>query len=62
MDMSLSHLQEMLKNREAWCAAVQSPKALDMTEWLNKIEKAIWIHWDQVIQVQLFLSNKKITR
>ena len=36
-DMSLGILQEMVKNREAWCAAC-SPwgrKELDMTEQLN---------------------------
>ena len=38
MDMSLSKLQEMVKDREAWCAAC-SPwgcKELDTTEQLNK--------------------------
>ena len=35
-DMSLSKLGEMLKNREAWCAAVHGGhKVLDMTEQLN---------------------------
>ena len=32
MDMSLSKLQEMVKDRNAWCAAVHGITELDMTE------------------------------
>ena len=32
VDMSLSKLQRILKDREAWCAAVHGVTELDMTE------------------------------
>ena len=39
MEMSLGKIQEIVKDREAWCGAVHGATKLDMTKRLNNNDK-----------------------
>ena len=41
MDVSLSKFQEIVKDREAWSAAVHGVTELDTIEWLSNSEEMI---------------------
>ena len=71
MDMSLSKLQEMVKDMEAWHTAVHVVAELDMTDQLNKnwfsalkfcfvdnkVKAQISAHQMRIFMIQLYLQD-----
>ena len=56
MDMNLSKLQEMVKDREPWCAAVHGGhKESNMTKWLNN-------NWTEIIEFFFKVHDVNITK
>ena len=57
VDMNLSRLREMVKDREAWCATVHGAAEPNMTEWLTLLH---WISRHETRRC-LFLGRKAMT-